>query len=169
MMVDKASDYQYTATFENKKGQDQECAVWLKYGPDGAIDGFFKGKEAFKFTLPAGGKKVLAAEANSQGGAACGVGGVPTTQWGQFAGTWLEFDFANLSNKGYSGADASSLAAADANMAVAAMSVCADGQPCSIIHDGGSGENAYTKGTNAEDGIGLNIPPGPVALKVTVG
>lgn len=170
MMVDNAADYDYTATFENNSGVDQKCVAWLKIGPNDGINGFFSGNEALQFDLPAGGKKVMAAEANSQGGATCGAGKVPTSNIGLFTGTWLEFDFANKGNKGYSGADASCLTAADTNNPIPALKVC--GGPdnvCSTIFAGGEGKNAYTKGTNALDGIGLNLNPGPVALKVTVG
>jgi hypothetical protein len=168
MVVDNAAAYDYTTTFENKSGKDQKCVVWLKIGPDNGINGFFNGNQALSFDLPAGGQKVLAAEANSQGGAACGVGSVPLTSFGQFASTWVEFDFANEKNFAYSGADASCLVAADYNLDIPALSVCHNGD-CSTVNAGGSGTNAYLKGMNDLDGIGLNIPPGPVALKVTVG
>lgn len=168
MMVDNAADYDYTATFENNSGQDQVCAVWLKISKNNLIDGFFFGNQVLEFNLPANGKKVLAAEANSQGGATCGVGSVPKAGSGLFGGTWLEFDFANAKNNAHSGADASALAAADTGLPIPALKVCAQGT-CSTVNAGGSGTNAYLKGMNAEDGVGLNLNPGPVALTVTVG
>ncbi|KAG6038803.1 hypothetical protein E4U41_003638 [Claviceps citrina] len=171
MMVNDPSGYDYTASFENKSGKDQRCVVWLKIGPTGGINGFFKGNHALTFDLPANSKKYLAAEENSQGGAACGPGGLKTTKFGQFADTWFEFDFANQSNGGYSGADISSLVAADNSLPIQAMKVCAKGssQPCSVINDGGSGTNAYVGGTHDLDGVGLNISPGPIHFDVTVG
>lgn len=168
MMVDNAADYKYTTTFNNKSGKDQTCVVWLKIGPDGGINGFFKNNQALTFDLPAGGSKVLAADANTQGGAACGVGSVPTTSFGQYASTWVEFDFANESNGGSSGADASCLVSAANSMSIPALSVC-DASTCSTIHQGGTGTNAYLAGMEAADGIGLNLVPGKVALQVNVG
>lgn len=170
MMVDDADGYDYTATIENKSGKDQTCVGWLKIGPDGGINGFQKGNEVLKFDLPAHSKKVVAAEANTQGAISCGAGSVQTNPYGQWASTWLEMDFANESNGGYSGADISCLVAADSNLPIQAMTVCADGAPtCSVIHNGGSGTNAYVAKTHALDGVGLNLTPGPVNLKVTVG
>lgn len=169
MMVDSASGYDYTATFENKSGKDQKCVAWLKFGRDGKLTGFFEGNQAFTFDLPAGSKKVMAAEANSQGGVACGPGKYTLSGIKQFADTWLEFDFANESNKNFSGADVSCLVASDNNLFVQAMKVCADGYPCSTIEEGGKGTNAYVAHTHALDGVGLNVRPGPIALKVTVG
>jgi hypothetical protein len=39
----------------------------------------------------------------------------------------------------------------------------------STILPGGKGTNAYTKGMEALDGIGLNIPAGKTTIKVEVG
>ncbi|GAO17366.1 hypothetical protein UVI_02038860 [Ustilaginoidea virens] len=170
MMVDNAALYDYTATFENKSGKDQTCVVFLKIGPTGLINGFQKGNEIITFKLPANSKKVLAAEANSQGGAACSPGdAVKTNQYGQWGATWLEFDFANESNGGHSGADASCLVPASAGLPIQAMTVCGGDKPCSVINNGGTGTNAYLQNMEAFDGVGLNFNPGPVALNVTIG
>lgn len=165
-----ASQYDYTATFTNSVGKDQACVCWNKIGPDGLIDGFFKGKEALSFTLPASGSQTVAFQADSQGGCACSVGSeVETTAIGQYASTWLEFDFADAANGGWSGADASCLVSAAGNVDIPALKVCFDGT-CSTINTGGTGTNAYLAGMEAADGIGLNIPSGTkVALAVTVG
>ncbi|KAK7419445.1 hypothetical protein QQZ08_010863 [Neonectria magnoliae] len=96
-----------------------------------------------------------------------GIGKVPTAN-GQFAGTWLEFDFGNKSNDNRSGADASCLVAATHGLETPALNVCSSGM-CSTINTDGTGENAYIKGTEALDGVGLNLPPGKVYLTVTVG
>ncbi|KAG6317328.1 hypothetical protein E4U44_008710 [Claviceps purpurea] len=170
MAVDDASGYDYSASFENTSGKDQKCVAWLKIGPTGKIDGFFKGNEALTFDLPANGKKYLVADSDTQGGVACSPSSIQYSNIGQFAGTWFEFDFANHSNGGYSGADISSLVAASAGLPIQAMKVCAAGnQPCSVINNGGSGTNAYVAGTNDLDGVGLNMNPGPVHFEVTVG
>ncbi|EFY85766.1 hypothetical protein J3459_006116 [Metarhizium acridum] len=169
MLVDDAKDYEYTATIENKSGKAQKCACWLKISKDGGINGFFIGNQVMTFDLAAGGQKILAAEPNSQGGCSCGVGEVPTNSIGLITGTWLEFDFANSKNNNWSGADASCLTAAQSKSYIPALSVCADGHECSTIKEGGEGKNAYTEGTNNLDGVGLNIAPGPINFKVTVG
>ncbi|KAH6985318.1 hypothetical protein EDB80DRAFT_591132 [Ilyonectria destructans] len=169
-----ASKYNYTATFTNAVNRDQACVCFNKIGPnradtDGGIDGSWEGNEAISFTLPASGIKVVAFDGNSQGGCVCSVGNkVATTSLSQFAGTWLEFDFGNESNDNWSGADASCLVAAANGLETPALKVCGSGI-CSTINADGTGENAYVKGMEAEDGVGLNLPPGKVRLAVTVG
>lgn len=165
-----ASKYDYTATFTNEVAKDQACVCFNKIGPDGGINRFWKGNEAISFTLPASGSKTVAFQANSQGGCACSVGTeVSTTSIGQYAATWLEFDFANTSNNEWSGADASCLVAAANGLEIPALKVCFDGT-CSTINTGGTGTNAYLGGMEAEDGVGLNIAAGKkVALAITVG
>lgn len=174
MMVDPsiASLYKFTATFSNLRTTSQECICWNKIGPDGGINGFFNGNQALKFTLPAKGKgnKVLAIATDSQGGCACGSPKVPLTPYGQFSNTWLEFDMGSKPNKGWSGADASALVPQAYGMKSTKLRVC--GGPnnvCSEIFSDGKGKNAYVKGMEAVDGVGLNIPPGNVRLAVTVG
>ncbi|KAH7115671.1 hypothetical protein EDB81DRAFT_627508, partial [Dactylonectria macrodidyma] len=161
-----ASQYDYIATFINVVSEDQACVCFNKIGPDGQNDGSWSGNEAISFTLPVGGTEIVAFDANSQGGCVCGIGKVPTAN-GQFAGTWLEFDFGNKSNDNWSGADASCLVAASHGLETPALKVCSSGI-CSTINADGTGENAYVKGTELLDGVGLNIPPGKVYLTVTV-
>lgn len=166
-LVDK---YQYTIVFENA-GADTICYMWNKIGADGGIDGFFNGNEAVKFSLPAGGKQVVAVDTNSQVGGACGTNGPELTPIGQFASTWVEADFGNLSNGGWCGADASSIVAAAAGMDIPGLNVCGTGPAaniCSTIYPGGKGKNAFVGGTEYEDGLGLNLPPGKTSLLVTV-
>ncbi|CAM1511016.1 Fc.00g085290.m01.CDS01 [Cosmosporella sp. VM-42] len=163
-----ADKYKYTIAFENSQSKAQDCKCWNKIGADGGINGFFNGNEALSFTLPASGKAVVAVDDNSQGGCACGVGGIELTSFGQFASTWLEFDMANESNGGWSGADASCLVAAKYGLSIPAMNVCGAGV-CSTINEGGSGTNAYLAGMEDVDGTGLNLPAGEVRLTVTVG
>ncbi|OAA46149.1 allergen Asp F4-like protein [Metarhizium rileyi] len=172
MMVDNAADYDYTVTFRENTGKEQKCAVFLKISKGNGINGFFNGNQVIDFTLPANGKMVLAADADSQGGATCGVGKVPLGNNGIFAGTWLEFDFASKRNKGWSGADASCLTAVDSKTEIFPLKVCAPAvknQKCSIINADGSGSNSFRAGMAAEDGHGYNVPPGPLALDVLVG
>lgn len=159
--------YKHVMTFENDGGKDQSCACWLKIGPDGGINGFFKGNQAINFDLPANGKAYVAADDNTQGGCACGSGSVPLTSIGEFASTWVEYDFDNESNDGWSGADASCLVAAAAGLDIPGLQVCGSGT-CSTIYAGGKGDNAYTGGMEAEDGVGLNLSPGNTRLTVKV-
>lgn len=168
-----ASQYDYTITFTNKASTPQSCVCWNKIGPDGGINGFFKGNEVLDFTLAVGGSQVVAVDTNTQGGCTCTGGDtVSTTPIGAFAGTWVEYDMGNLSNLGWSGADASCLVAAAAGMPIPALSVCdADNSntPCSIVNNGGTGTNAFLGGMEALDGLGLNLVAGKVRLAVTVG
>lgn len=170
MMVDNdvADKYEHTVTFTNSAKEDQTCVCWLKIGADDGINGFFKGNEVLSFDLPTSGKKVLAVDDDSQGGCACGAGSVPTTSFGEYAATWLEFDMANTSNDGWSGADASCLVAAALGLEIPGLKVCGHGT-CSTINPGGTGTNAYLGGMEAEDGIGLNLAAGQVRLTVEVG
>lgn len=168
MMVDSPDGYDHITTFTNAGDSTQECACFNKIGPvGGEVNGFFNGKEALKFKIGPGETKYLAADDNSQGGCSCGAGQVALTTWGEFADTWLEFDFASAVNNGWSGADASCLVAASAGMPIQGMQVCGH-DTCSTINPGGTGTNAYLGGMEAEDGVGLNIPPGPVRLEVTL-
>ncbi|KAL7795154.1 hypothetical protein V8C37DRAFT_374675 [Trichoderma ceciliae] len=163
--------YQYTMVFENA-GEDTICYVWNKIGKDGGINGFFNGNEALKFNLAAGGTQVIAVDSNSQIGASCGPSGPPLTPIGQFAGVWAEADFSNLSNGGWSGADVSSIVAAAAGMEIPGMKMCGTGAAsgtCSTIWPGGRGDNAFVGGTEALDGLGLNLAPGKTSIHITVG
>jgi len=146
-------------------GNDMECKVWNKIGPTGGINGFFNGNEALSFHLPAGGEQYLAFDRNSQSGLTCAVGGVPLTNWGQFSGPWAEVDFENASNGKWSGYDASQLVAGATGMPQKALTLCKlDGSGCSKLFEGGGGDNAFLPGDEAKDGIGGNIPPGPLSL-----
>jgi hypothetical protein len=162
-----AESYKYLTTFENDSDKDQECVCFLKIGPEGGINGFFNGNQAVDFSVPAGGKSYIAADENTQGGCACGHGSVPLTSFGEFASTWLEFDFGNEKNGAWSGADASCLVSAALGLDIPGLQVCGH-DTCSTINPGGSGTNAYLGGMEAEDGVGLNIVPGEVRLNVKV-
>ncbi|RFU72211.1 allergen asp f 4 [Trichoderma arundinaceum] len=167
--------YDHTINLTNALAQDQQCVCWLKIGPDGRINGFFEGNQAFNFNLPARRNRVLAIDVDTQGGCTCGVGGIPMTPLSQFASTWLEFDISNRQNGGWSGADASCLVATVYEMDIPGLQVCGQvdcscGQvDCSTVHPGGTGQNAYLKGMENEDGVGIAIPAGPVRLKATFG
>lgn len=159
--------YPYAIAFKNAGG-DSTCACWNKIGPDGGINGFFSNNQAINFKLPAGGVQNVVFDKNTQGGCACSVGGsVALTSFGQFASTWVEFDFGNTSNNGWVGADASCLVSAKYNLNIPGMNVCFQGQ-CSTIFPGGTGKNAYLAGMEDADGVGLNLNNDKVHLDVTV-
>lgn len=162
-----ADEYKYTSKFTNVDKDEQTCTCFNKIGPDGKIDGFFH--EGIKWTMPPGAVQYVAYDSNTQGGCVCNAGKtLRKTTFGQFAGTWLELDFENTSNKGWSGADASSLVPQKYGMQVDGLQVCSQGT-CSTIWPGGRGDNAYLGGMEDLDGIGLNIPPGKCQLDVKVG
>ncbi|GJN79243.1 hypothetical protein PLIIFM63780_002756 [Purpureocillium lilacinum] len=173
--LDVVDKYDYQAIFEETQGKDQKCACWNKMDANGDLKGFFKtNPNALYFDLPAKSKQAVVFDGNSQGGCSCRVGKMTyTPNVGMFDGTWFEFDFGNESNKKWSGADASSLAAHDDGGTVTAMTVeCGlrDGSYSdkSIINADGSGTNSFTAGKNAEDGHGCNIPAGPAYAKIQV-
>lgn len=158
--------YDYTQVFTNTASEEYEVVCFNKIGPTGAIDGFWH--SALTFRLAPHASQTVAFDKNSQGGCAFGPNSVPKTSVGQFAGSWVEFDFGSDRNGGWSGADCSSLVAASAGLSIPGCQVCA-GQTCSTIFPGGQGNNAFTAGTEALDGLGLNLPAGPVSLNVKVG
>ena len=164
-----ADEYKYNVKLINRQDKDQECVCYNKIGPDfEGINGFFKGNEALSFTLPGKATQYVVVDENTQGGCICAVGSIPTTEWGEFGSTWAEFDMGNEKNGGWSGGDASCLTASRAGLDIPGLNMCGHGT-CSTIYPGGSGENAFLEGMEAEDGWGLNLPPGKVRIEVEVG
>ncbi|KAK3335890.1 hypothetical protein B0T19DRAFT_22530 [Cercophora scortea] len=165
-----ANKYKHVQTYTNVASTAYQVVCGNKMGADGLLTGMFKtdANKHLVFTLQPGETKTVVAESNTQAICAFAPGEVPTTTFGQFAGNWVEVDFDNTSNGGWSGADCSSLVAQAYNMDVPGCSVCSSGT-CSDILPGGKGTNAYTKGMEALDGIGLNLAPGKVNLTVKVG
>lgn len=169
MLVDDsvADQYTYTSVFTNHGSTGYQVTCFNKIGPEGLINGFF-GFSAATFTLSPGNSQTVAFDKNTQGACAFAPNSLPKTSFGEWAGTWLEFDFENTSNQNWSGADCSSLVAQSAGMDVPGCQVCHD-SVCSTIYPGGKADNAYVKGMEADDGVGLNIAPGKVQLAVKVG
>ncbi|TDZ24869.1 Allergen Asp f 4 [Colletotrichum orbiculare MAFF 240422] len=144
--------YNYTTTFTSSK-DTYSCSCFNKIGPKGLIDGCWFA--ALTFQVKEGQEKHVAFDADSQGSCACGPGTeVPKTFIGQFAGTWLEFDWGSTPNGGNSGADASVLVAGATGMKYYGMKVAANGKTCSWLKSDGSNEGAYMPGMEAEDGVG---------------
>lgn len=169
-VVDK---YTYVQKYTNVAKEKYQVRCANKMGADGQLTGMFDvpSQNQLVFDLAPGQSKYVAAMENTQLACAFGPGTVEKTSHGQFAGNWLEADFGNTSNNKWSGADCSSLVAQAYGMHVPGCRVCvpSSGQKCSTILEGGIGDNAYTKGMEALDGIGLNLPPGQVLLQVEVG
>lgn len=164
-----ADAYQYTTKFTNVDSEEYQVVCFNKIGPTGLIDGFWHA--GLTFTVAAGASQFVAFDENTQGGCAFGPGEVPKTGWGEYAGTWIEFDFGSERNNFWSGADCSSLvAASEPGQPIFGCHLCdADETTCSTIYPGGAGVNAFIAGTAALDGLGLNIPAGDVHLKVNIG
>lgn len=169
MLVDEsvADEYTYTSVYKNYGSVDHQVTCFNKIGPEGLINGFF-GFSAVDFTLAPGEEQIVAFDKNTQGACAFAPHSIPKTGHGSWAGVWVEFDFENSSNGGWSGADCSSLVAQAADMDVPGCQVCHSGT-CSTIFPGGTADNGYIKGMEAEDGVGLNIAPGKARLAVKVG
>jgi hypothetical protein len=174
MQVDSsvASQYQYTMKFTNVDSQSYKVQCWPKSGPAGDLTGFFSvNASPVSFSIAAGATQHVAFEGGSIG--ACGFApgsSLPTTPWGEWAGTWVEYEFGSQDNSGWNGADCSSLVAVSAGLSTPGCQVC-HGGTCSTINPDGSGTNAYIAGTAAADGLGLNIPQtsGNIELDVSVG
>jgi hypothetical protein len=167
---DIADKYKYVQKYENVGDEPYQVICANKMGADGKNTGSFvvPGQNPLIFTLQPGETKSVVADKNTQGICAWAPGSVPTTAHGQYAGVWAEFDFENASNNGWSGADCSSLVAQAYDMDVPGCRMSHDGVNSDIL-PGGKGTNAYTKGMEALDGIGLNIIPGKTVIKVYVG
>lgn len=167
-------NYKYTIKIDaSKVTEDQKVGAWCKCGPTGALDGFFQQTLPVEFDLPAGQIAYVAVDDDVQGGLVASPSSIPRTSYGAIAGLWVEFDFGNSANNGWSGYDASCIVAQNAGMASAlqGISVClADGQQCSNI---GSGcnviQNAYNSALADLGGIGGNVAPGPVQVVATLG
>ncbi|KAK4672687.1 hypothetical protein QC763_105270 [Podospora pseudopauciseta] len=167
----KASkQYKYVQNYKNVGKVPYEVICFNKIGADGGVTGSFKveGQNQLVFKLQPGETKSVVADSNTQGVCAFAPNSVPTTSHGQYAGNWAEFDFENTSNKGWSGADCSSLVAQAYNMDFPGCRMSQGGVDSSIYPDG-TAENAYIRGMEAEDGIGLNIEPGPTVIEVLCG
>jgi hypothetical protein len=165
-----ADQYQYVQTYTNVASQSYQVVCGNKMGADGQLTGMFKvaGQNQLIFTLAPGETKTVVADTNTQGVCAFAPGSVPLTTHGQYAGVWAEFDFGNASNQGWSGADCSSLVAQAYSMDVPGCRMSHAGVDSTIL-PGGAGTNAYTKGMEALDGIGLNIIAGKTVIEVKVG
>ncbi|KAH8905764.1 hypothetical protein BR93DRAFT_699576 [Coniochaeta sp. PMI_546] len=170
MTVDNsiASKYDYTSVYTNVASESYEVVCGLKIGPTGLIDGFFH--SVLTFTLAPGESKTVAYEEDTQGFCAFAPGSVPKTTWGEWAGSWVEVDFASARNNKWSGADCSSLVAASQGLSVPGCQVCdAADNTCSTIYPDGTGVNSFIAGTAELDGLGINKAPGPLKLNVKVG
>ncbi|VBB71899.1 Putative protein of unknown function [Podospora comata] len=162
--------YKYVQNYKNVGKVPYEVICFNKIGADGGVTGSFKveGQNQLVFKLQPGETKSVVADSNTQGVCAFAPNSVPTTSHGQYAGNWAEFDFENTSNKGWSGADCSSLVAQAYNMDFPGCRMSQGGVDSSIYPDG-TAENAYIRGMEAEDGVGLNIEPGPTVIEVLCG
>jgi len=169
-VIDK---YNYVQKYTNVAKEKYQVRCANKMGADSQLTGMFDvpAQKQLVFDLAPGETKYIAAMQNTQLACAFGPGTVEKTTHGQFAGNWVEADFGSAANNQWSGADCSSLVAQAYGMHVPGCRVCvpSSGQKCSTITEGGHGDNAYTAGMEAEDGVGLNLPPGPVVLEVEVG
>ncbi|EGS18948.1 uncharacterized protein CTHT_0055620 [Thermochaetoides thermophila DSM 1495] len=167
---DVAHKYKYVQKYTNVDDKPYQVVCGNKMGADRQLTGMFKvkGQNNLIFTLAPGETKAVVADENTQGVCAFAPYEVPLTSHGQYAGVWAEFDFGNTSNNGWSGADCSSLVAQAYNMDVPGCRMSHGGVNSDIL-PGGIGNNAYTKGMEELDGIGLNIVPGPCTIEVKVG
>jgi len=168
--LDVVDMYDYVAFYKNVRDEPYQVICANKMGADHELTGMFK-TESHKqliFMLQPGETKAVAADYNTQAVCAFAPNEVPLTPFGQYAGNWAEVDFENTSNKGWSGADCSALVAMHYDMFVPGCRICGYGT-CSTIWEGGKADNAYIKGMEAEDGVGLNIKPGRVRLDIEVG
>jgi hypothetical protein len=165
-----ADKYKYVQEYKNVADETYQVICANKMGADGGLTGMFEveGQKQLIFNLEPGETKTVVADKNTQGVCAFAPGKIQKTLHGQYAGVWAEFDFENTSNTGWSGADCSSLVAQHYKLDVPGCRMSEGGVDSTILA-GGIGDNAYTKGMEKLDGIGLNIVPGRTVIKVYVG
>lgn len=169
---DVADQYDYTIKVTGKNTEPWKVVCTNKIGPDGKIDGWYNGNAAVEFTLQPGATQYVAVDANTQGICAAAPGdSIPVDANGGYASTWFEFDMANDSNQGWSGADISSIQAEAAGFTVQGMQTC-HSSICSSIFEGASGlaiDNAFDFAKKLADGLGLNIPSGKTQIDLVLG
>lgn len=165
-----ASQYKHVIRFEGTETEPWTVLFWNTYGPDGKMDGFWKPHNALSFTLEKGEVKYVAIDDNSQGGWAAAPGDIPTTNFGQYAATWGEFDMSSEKNGGHSGWDVSCIIAQLNGLAIQGMRICNHlGENCSHIGRGLMGIlNAYTSADQGNPSLAVSQPAGPVRLVVTL-
>lgn len=162
------SQYKHVLRFEGSEAEPWNVIFWNTYGPDNKMTGFWAPNEALSFSLAQGEVKYVAIDDNSQGGWAAAPGKVPTTNFGQYAATWGEFDMSSEKNDGFSGWDVSCIIAELNGLEVQGMSICNHlGQDCSTIGRGLSSLlNAYTKNDQGNNHLAVSQASGPVRLVV---
>ncbi|KAK4034972.1 hypothetical protein C8A01DRAFT_48746 [Parachaetomium inaequale] len=165
-----ADKYQNVQKYTNVANEPYQVICANKMGKDGQLTGMFEvpGQTPLIFMLQPGETKTVVADADTQGVCAFAPNKVPQTEHGQYAGVWAEFDFSSKPNKGWSGADCSSLVAQAYKMDVPGCRMSHGGIDSTIL-PGGKGTNAYTIGMEQLDGVGLNIFPGKSVIEVKVG
>lgn len=163
-----ASQYKHVLRFEGSESEPWSVVFWNTYGPDNKMTGFWAPNKALSFTLAPNEVKYVAIDDNSQGGWTAAPGDIPTTNFGQYAGTWGEFDMSSEKNDGFSGWDVSCIIAELNNLEIQGMRICNHlGQDCSAIGKGLSSLiNAYTKNDQGNNHLAVAQPSGPVRLVV---
>ncbi|KAJ5174718.1 Allergen [Penicillium canariense] len=163
-----ANQYKHVLRFEGSQSEPWTVLFWNTYGPNNKMDGFWAPNKALSFTLEPNEVKYVAIDDNSQGGWAASPGEVPTTNFGQYAATWGEFDMSSEKNDGFSGWDVSCIIAELNGLAIQGMRICNHlGQDCSSIGAGLSSLlNAYTKADQGNDHLAVAQASGPVRLVV---
>ncbi|GLI73722.1 hypothetical protein PoHVEF18_001943 [Penicillium ochrochloron] len=163
-----ASQYKHVLRFEGSHSEPWNVVFWNTYGPDNKMTGFWAPNKALHFTLAPGEVKYVAIDDNSQGGWAAAPGSVPTTNFGQYAATWGEFDMSSEKNDGFSGWDVSCIIAELNDLEIQGMRICNHlGQDCSAIGKGLSSLlNAYTKNDQGNNHLAVAQASGPVRLVV---
>jgi len=166
-----ANQYKHVMRFEGSDTEPWTVLFWNTYGPNGKMDGFWKPNAALRFTLEKGEVKYVAVDDNSQGGWAAAPGeDIPTTNFGQYAATWGEFDMSSEKNGGSSGWDVSCIIAELNGLDIQGMKICNHlGESCSYIGKGLVGLlQAYTSADQGNPSLAVSQPDGPVRLVVTL-
>ena len=155
---EEAASYQWVNKITNKGSGSCTWIQWNKAGCDGQANSGQFSAPILTTTIEVGETAYVAHDTNTQGAGCCWDG--TTTAYGAKNCLYLEFDFDNQSNGGWSGGDWSAI---QGGAASTGNTVTADGQESQA----GNSANSYQSDSQA-GGLGLNLPPGPVTMITTL-
>ncbi|MCJ1231398.1 hypothetical protein MMC12_008075 [Toensbergia leucococca] len=172
LMIKAADAYKYTYTNQviNASPSQLTFVIWNNGGSDTSLDpneanSGASSAKIFTWSLAAGASQFLAFDENTQGAMSrqCSE-----NKAGQPDCTWVEFDFGNIPNKGYSGYDVSSIPSSSGDVEkVSVTSSCGTSSSNSYTSRKSKRENNWTSATQVNQGAGAVCGPGPVHIQTT--
>lgn len=161
-LVSSADSYDYTNTFQNGGSAPLSIIIWNKAGDPAKGQLANQGQSSapvLAFLLPAGASQIVAFDANSQVAWSrdCDRNGNGSPDC-----TWGEGDFGNVSNKGWSGYDVSSIQNSKGNV----EDMCITSSPRNAGLESSNRKNNWVKDDQPNQGAGGNIPPEAMPVRL---